>query len=216
MSPPDKAFPPSHFPARGGLPSRHDVRVPCFAPQETAAGISAPSKREHGPSYIRHTGTGDWNNRGIPKSRTRCRMPLRTKPFPPIAHPHHDTHAPSSGTAYRNGTHTKLRTDRRRTAPEDETYPALYPAGDLAYRKNESPPSVTGRRTACAVHTTTLLLHDTHGHNPVARTDCIDNIESFDHFAETRMYPVEVLRVLPVAADEELRTARISTAVRHG
>src|SRR5699024_8491343 len=99
--------------------------------------------------------------------------------------------------------------------PEDETYPAPPPAGYLAYRKNESPSSVTGRRTFAA-HTTALLLHDAHGHNPVARTDCIDNIESFDHFAETRMYPVEVLRVLPVAADEELRAARVPAAVRHG
>src|SRR5699024_11135459 len=60
--------------------------------------------------------------------------------------------------------------------PEDETYPAPPPAGYLAYRKNESPSSVTGRRTFAA-HTTALLLHDAHGHNPVARTDCIDNIE---------------------------------------
>lgn len=116
MSPPDKAFPPSHFPARGGLPSRHDVRVPCFAPQETAAGVSAPSKNAYEQLYILHTGTGDWNSLEDFEAPNPVQDAPPDKALSPSHFPARGTHAPSSGTADRNGTHTKHHTDRRRTA----------------------------------------------------------------------------------------------------
>ena len=60
-----------------------------------------------------------------------------------------------------------------------------------------------------------LLLGDADRENQVARTDVVDHLDAFDHAAEAGVHAVEVLRVLAVQADEELRAARVLAAVGH-
>lgn len=54
-------------------------------------------------------------------------------------------------------------------------------------------------------------MHD--GKYFVPGTDVVYHVQSFDHLTEARVAAVEVLGVLAVVADEELRTARVASGV---
>ena len=60
-----------------------------------------------------------------------------------------------------------------------------------------------------------LLLDNRNRENQVAGTDVVDDIEALDNLAEAGVHAVEVLGVLAVVADEELRAAGILATVGH-
>ena len=60
-----------------------------------------------------------------------------------------------------------------------------------------------------------LLLDNRNRENQVAGADVVDDIEAFDNLAEAGVNAVEVLGVLAVVTDEELRAAGVLAAVGH-
>lgn len=60
-----------------------------------------------------------------------------------------------------------------------------------------------------------LLLDDANRENQIAGADIIDNIQALNHFTKAGVHTVEVLRILAIVADEELRAARILASVGH-
>ncbi len=60
-----------------------------------------------------------------------------------------------------------------------------------------------------------LLLDNCNRENQVAGADVVDDIEALDDLAEAGVYAVEVLGVLAIVADEELRAAGVLTSVSH-
>ena len=61
-----------------------------------------------------------------------------------------------------------------------------------------------------------LFLCNDDTFDKVTGSDEVDNIQSFDHFAETGMDAIKVLGVLAVMADEELATAGVFACMCHG
>ena len=61
----------------------------------------------------------------------------------------------------------------------------------------------------------TLLFLNGNGGHPVSLTDLVDYFEAADYFPETSMIPVEMLSILPVQANEELRPSGVAPGVSH-
>ena len=60
-----------------------------------------------------------------------------------------------------------------------------------------------------------LFLNNHNLFNQIALTDGIENIQTFENLAEASVNAVQVLRVLAVVADEELRTTSVLASVGH-
>ena len=60
-----------------------------------------------------------------------------------------------------------------------------------------------------------LFIEDDDALNHVVGAYQIDDIETFDHFAETSVHAVEMLRILTVVADKELTAASVLASMGH-
>ena len=61
-----------------------------------------------------------------------------------------------------------------------------------------------------------LFLDDTYRKNLVSGTNVIYNFDALNHFAETGVAAIEVLGVLTVETNEELRATCVLACMRHG